>query len=136
MGGFDPDCHPRHFVKVAKQEYTMHKCTVGDLAIVVYAYNNANIGTIVKVLALHPNQFELQSHPEDVLWTCQTAHLMTYSVGERKRKIKIGPIPDSYIRPIRGEPLGMDIALGVVIDQMRRKQEADIAVIDRVEIYF
>ncbi len=114
----------------------MHKCTVGDLAIVVYAYNNANIGTIVKVLALHPNQFELESHPEDVLWTCQAARPMTYSVGEKKRKIKIGPIPDSYMRPIRGEPLGMDIALGVLIDQMRREQGEEIAVMERVESYF
>lgn len=114
----------------------MHKCTAGDLAIVVYAYNNANIGAIVKVLALHPNQFEIESHPDDVLWTCQAAHPMTYSIGEKKRKIKTGPIPDSYMRPIRGEPLGMDIALGVVIDQMRREQEEEIAVMERVESYF
>jgi hypothetical protein len=39
------------------------------------------------------------------------------------------------MKPIRGEPMGMDIALGVVIDQIRREQ-GDIAVIERVESYF
>ena len=114
----------------------MHKCTPGDLAIVVYAYNTVNIGTVVRVLAVHPNQFEIESRPEDVLWTCKAAYPMTYSVGGKTRKIKTGPIPDCYMKPIRGEPLGMDIALGLVIEQLRREQEGDITVIERVESYF
>ena len=114
----------------------MHKCSPGDLAVIVYAYNTVNIGTIVKVLAVHQDQLEIQSNPDDVLWTCQAAHPMTYAIGSRKKKIKTGPVPDSYMKPIRGEPMGMDIALGVVIDQMRREQEGDIAVIERVESYF
>ena len=113
----------------------MHKCSPGDLAVIVYAYNTVNIGTIVKVLAVHPNQLEIQSHPDDVLWTCQAAHPMTYAIGNKKKKINTGPVPDSYMKPIRGEPMGMDIALGVVIDQIRREQ-GDVAVIERVESYF
>ena len=113
----------------------MHKCSPGDLAVIVYAYNAVNIGTIVKVLAVHPNQLEIQSHENDVLWTCQAAHPMTYAIGNKKKKVKTGPVPDSYMKPIRGEPMGMDIALGVVIDQIRREQ-GDIAVIERVESYF
>lgn len=27
----------------------MHKCTAGDLAVIVYAYNTVNIGAIVRV---------------------------------------------------------------------------------------
>ena len=34
----------------------MPKCIAGDLAVIVYAYNTVNIGTIVKVLDVHPNQ--------------------------------------------------------------------------------
>ena len=40
------------------------------------------------------------------------------------------------MKPIRGEPIGMDMALGIVIDQIRREQQEDIAVIERVESYF
>jgi hypothetical protein len=136
LGGFVPACSPRRNGIAAKQEKTMHKCAAGDLAVVVYAHNTINIGTIVKVLSLHPNQFEIQTHPDDVLWTCKAAHPMTYEVGNKKRKRKIGPIPDSYMRPIRGEPLGIDIAVGVVIHQMRREQENEVTVIDRVESYY
>ena len=38
----------------------MHKCTAGDLAVIVYAYNTVNIGAIVRVLGLHPNQKQIQ----------------------------------------------------------------------------
>jgi hypothetical protein len=65
---------------------TMHKCSPGDLAVIVYAYNTVNIGTIVKVLAVHQDQLEIQSNPDDVLWTCQAAHPMTYAIGSRKKK--------------------------------------------------
>lgn len=114
----------------------MHKCHPGDLAIVVYAYNTVNIGTIVKVLAVHPDQLEIQCHPEDVLWTCQAAHPMTYSNDSKKKKFTTGPVPDTYLKPIRGEPMGKDIALGVLIDYLRQEQHAQTAVIERVESYF
>ena len=114
----------------------MPKCIAGDLAVIVYAYNTVNIGTIVKVLDVHPNQLEIQSHPSDVLWTCQAAHPMTYLMGNKKIKNKTGPIPDSYMKPIRGVPVGMDMTLGIVIDQIRREQQEDVAVIERVESYF
>lgn len=113
----------------------MHKCSPGDLAVIVYAYNTVNMGTIVKVLSVHPNQLEIQSRPDDVLWTCKAAHPMTYAICNKKKKIKTGPVPDSYMKPIRGEPMGMDIALGVVIDQIR-KEQGDIEVIERIASYF
>ena len=47
----------------------MPKCSWGDLVDVVYTEKNVNIGTIVKVLDVHPNQLEIQSHPADFLWT-------------------------------------------------------------------
>jgi len=105
----------------------MHKCTLGDLSVIVYAYNTVNIGSIVRVLAVHPNQIEIQSRTDDVLWTCQSAHPMTYASGNEMKQAKIGPVPDSYMKPIRGESLGMDIALGVVIEQIRQEQHDDVA---------
>ena len=35
------------------------KCMPGDLAVVIEAFNEVNVGSIVKVLALHPDQFAL-----------------------------------------------------------------------------
>ena len=109
----------------------MHKCSAGDLAVIVYAYNTVNIGAIVRVLTLHPNQKQIQSHPDDILWTCKASHPMTYSVGDKRRKRKTGPVPDSYLQPIRGEPIGMDIAMGVVIAQIKEEQKD----IDRKDVY-
>jgi len=43
---------------------------------------------------------------------------MTYAIGNKKKKIKTGPVPDSYIKPIRGEPMGMDIALPTATEIM------------------
>lgn len=113
----------------------MPKCTPGDLAIIVYAYNTVNIGTIVKVLAVHPNQLEIESNQQDVLWTCRAAHPLTYSVNNKRRKRSIGPVPDSYMRPIRGGPLGQDIALGVVLWQIRKEQEEALDLIERESVY-
>ncbi len=61
---------------------------------------------------------------------------MTYSIGEKKRKIKTGPVPDSYMRPIRGEQLGMDIALAVVIDQMRLNKGRTMLYLNALKVTF
>jgi hypothetical protein len=45
-------------------ELTMNlRCKPGDLAIVVDAYNPANIGTIVRVIRVHPNQGAMCKEP-------------------------------------------------------------------------
>lgn len=98
------------------------KCYPGDLAIVITAYNKINIGTIVKVLSLHTNQFEISAPEGDVLWTCLAQHQMTYDFNGDKRFCNRGPVPDSSLHPIRGAPRGQDIALLVVIDSLKRNQ--------------
>ena len=103
------------------------KCFPGDLAIVVTAHNKVNIGTILKVISLHPNQFEISAPEGDTLWTCIAPHQMVYDHGGKKRKRKKGPVPDSYLHPIRGEPVGQDIAMLVVINELRRSQAASEA---------
>lgn len=76
------------------------KCFLGDLAIVVTAYNKVNIGTILKVISQHPNQFEISAPDEDTLWTCQAHHPMVYDLDGEKIKQHQGPVPDAYMHPI------------------------------------
>ncbi len=100
--------------KTTKQEKEMNRnCKPGDLAIVVDAYNPANIGTIVRVIRVHPNQGAMCKEPEDLLWFASAPRPMSYDVGGKIILRKKGPVPESLLRPIRGGPLGADIASGI-----------------------
>ena len=98
-------------------------CRPGDLAITVEAFNPINIGSIVRVLHKHHNQSALSVEPDDFLWYVEAAHFLTYSKGEKVFRRKRGAAPDSYLRPIRGYPLGQDIAVQVIesIDRQEGK---------------
>jgi len=112
----------------AKQEIHMRKlnCQPGDLAITVEAYNAINIGSVVRVLHKHHNQSALVVEPDDFLWYVEAAHYLTYSRGLKFTRRKRGAAPDSYLRPIRGEPLGKDFAVQDIesIDRQESKQRA------------
>ena len=98
-------------------------CRPGDLAITVEAFNPINIGSIVRVLHKHHNQSALSVEPDDFLWYVEAAHFLTYSKGEKVFRRKRGAAPDSSLRPIRGNPLGQDIAVQVIesIDRQEGK---------------
>ena len=98
-------------------------CRPGDLAITVEAFNPINIGSIVRVLHKHHNQSALSVEPDDFLWYVEAAQYLTYSKGEKLIRRKRGAAPDSYLRPIRGNPLGQDIAVQVIesIDRQEGK---------------
>ena len=51
--------------------------------------------------------------PEDLLWFAEAPRPMSYDVDGKIILRKKGPVPDSLLRPIRGRPLGADIALGI-----------------------
>ena len=103
------------FGNAAKEEKIMRKlnCKPGDLAIIVEAFNPVNIGAVVKVIGKHRNQRVLCASPEEFIWLIEAPHHLTYEVkGKLVRKRK-GGAPDSGLQPIRGLPLGKDIAEGV-----------------------
>jgi len=88
-------------------------CRPGDLAIVVEAFNPINIGAIVKVIGKHRNQKVLCASPEEFIWLIEAPHPLTYEAkGKLVRKRK-GGAPDSGLQPIRGLPVGKDIAEGL-----------------------
>ena len=101
-------------------------CKPGDLAIIIDAYNAVNIGTIVKVIAVHKNQNALDKEADDHLWTVTAPHPITYAIdGKLIRKHK-GPAPDSSLWPIRGISEIADIAVEdfkqEIYKELRRRQ--------------
>jgi hypothetical protein len=88
-------------------------CKPGDLAIVVDAYNPCNIGSILRVIKSHHNQRALSIETGDHIWTVQATHPQAYEKGQKIIWRIKGPVPDSVLRPIRGLPLGRDIAEGL-----------------------
>jgi len=90
---------------------TQFNCKPGDLAVIVDAYNPENIGTFVKVLRAHKNQFDLVKPEGDVLWLVEASRPMSYDVSGRIYKRKKGAAPDSSLRPVRGITELADIAV-------------------------
>ncbi|MDQ9168996.1 hypothetical protein Q8A64_01095 [Oxalobacteraceae bacterium R-40] len=86
------------------------RCRAGDLAIVIVAHNRSNVGRIVKVLAQHDGKGDLFFHDHALVWVVEAPQPMTWSIGKRRIRRKRGPIPDSYLKPIRGNPIRRDVA--------------------------
>ena len=82
----------------------MTYCKPGDLAVVVKAHNACNIGTIVHVIGLNPDQSSMCAPEGDVIWQAKASHPMTYDLSGVLKRRRIGPVPDSQLRPIRGLP--------------------------------
>ncbi len=84
-------------------------CRPGDLAIIVEALSPDNIGTIVQVLSKHRNQSACSDG--DLIWLVQASQPMTYEKAGKSIRRRKGPLTDSSLHPIRGYPLGQDIAV-------------------------
>ena len=82
----------------------MTYCKPGDLAVVVKAHNACNIGTIVHVIGLYTGQSGLCVPEGDVIWEAQASNPLTYDFSGVLKRRRIGPVPDSQLRPIRGAP--------------------------------
>jgi hypothetical protein len=84
-------------------------CRPGELAIVVNSFDDANIGSIVKVLGR-----DAKACGKQFFWRIHAAHLLIYAKDDKKYRRRKGSLADADLQPIRGYPLGMDIAMGVV----------------------
>jgi hypothetical protein len=78
-------------------------CRPGDLAIIVFADNSPNLGLIVRVLRRASGRGKLAKKGAGPLWTCRCARRMMWTVGDKVFLRRCGPVPDSYLQPIRGE---------------------------------
>jgi hypothetical protein len=80
------------------------RCKPGDLAIIIEAFKAGNIGTIVHVIGLYSGKIGICAPEGDVIWLARASQPMTYAEPSRLKRRRLGPVPDSQLRPIRGLP--------------------------------
>lgn len=81
------------------------RCKVGDLAIVVSAYNRSNLGLIVQVIGAHDGMVPGIGRLDVAgpYWLVEGVHPMVYCNDKKRLEMKRGPAPDSALEPIRGQ---------------------------------
>jgi hypothetical protein len=84
------------------------RCRPGDLAVIVFAENEQNIGLVVHVLRRHSGRGRLALKDKGPLWSVTCAQPMTYTLGGKYIFRTRGPVPDAYMQPIRGGPVPVD----------------------------
>ena len=87
-------------------------CSAGDLAIAIKTHNPSNIGSIVTLLRKHPNQYIIPDEIGQFIWMVEGSHLLTYTKGGRTYRQKRGAVPDSYLKPIKGQPSNDKLVTG------------------------
>ncbi|MBL0421958.1 hypothetical protein JI739_16530 [Ramlibacter sp. AW1] len=99
----------------------MSRCAPGDLAIVVRAEIEANLGRIVRVLHLHDGRGDLVlRHAGDAVWWVEAAAPLTWARNGQRICRTNGPVPDGYLMPIKGD--GADDAESLDVDQLATAQ--------------
>ena len=94
--------------------------------------NPSNIGSIVTVLRKHPNQYIIPDEIGQFIWMVEGSHHLTYSKGGRIYRQKRGAVPDTYLKPIKGQPSNDELVTGQPLQvedipkQMRKKQETGL----------
>ena len=81
-------------------------CRPGELAVVINSFDSVNIGSIVKVLGR-----DARAPNKAFMWKVHAKHLLTYANGDKHFRRSKGSLTDTDLQPIRGYPLGMDIAV-------------------------
>lgn len=81
----------------------MSRCAPGDLAIVVRAEIETNLGRIVRVLHLHDGRGDLVlRHAGDAVWWVEASAPLTWTRNGQPIRRTTGPVPDAYLMPIKG----------------------------------
>ena len=86
------------------------RCRPGDLAIVINAKYASNLGRIVRVIRRDNGNGALRYKENIPTWLVESPTLLTWYAYKKRYRRKRGPVPDAQLQPIRGEPLGRDIA--------------------------
>lgn len=89
------------------------RCKLGDLAVVIDARYKCNLGAVVQVIELHHGFGDLRYPTEQNAWLVRSSKVLKWTVDGKRYRRKSGPEPDAQLQPIRGYPLGRDIAEGL-----------------------
>jgi hypothetical protein len=91
------------------------KCRVGDLAVVVRADLECNIGNIVRVIAPVDGSHAAFKGQGQV-WMVECQRDMTWLVKDKTVHRRRGPVPDNRLQPIRGETRGLEEDQGIDLE--------------------
>ena len=89
------------------------RCKPGDLAVVIDALYKCNLGAIVQVIELHNGVGDIRYFKKQNAWLAKSSKSLKWVVNGKCYRRKTGPVPDAQLQPIRGYPLGRDIAEGL-----------------------
>jgi len=89
------------------------RCKPGDMAIVIDARYKCNLGAIVQVIELHNGVGDIRYLKKHNAWLAKSSKPLKWVVNGKCYRRKCGPVPDAQLQPIRGYPLGRDIAEGL-----------------------
>ena len=89
------------------------RCKPGDLAVVIDARYKCNLGAVVQVIELHNGVGDIRYFKKHNAWLAKSSKPLKWVVNGKCFRRKTGPVPDEQLQPIRGYPLGRDIAEGV-----------------------
>lgn len=78
------------------------KCRVGDLAVVVGAQLDCNMGNIVRILAPDDGRGPLLFKGQGHIWIATCSRPMTWIRDGKRYHGNTGPVPDNRLQPIRG----------------------------------
>jgi len=78
------------------------RCKAGDLAVVVRADYESNLGRIVQVIAQDVGASFVKFEGRGSVWWVTCPSLMTWSMGGKSFSRRSGPVPDECLMPIRG----------------------------------
>ena len=89
------------------------RCKPGDLAVVIDARYKCNLGAVVQVIEMHNGFGDIRYFKKHNAWLAKSSKPLKWVVNGKCYRRKTGPVPDAQLQPIRGYPLGRDIAEGI-----------------------
>jgi len=78
------------------------RCQPSDIALVIRAEHLHNIGLIVRVLGPY-DEGDINMHGKGFLWEVECRQLQMWMNHGRVLWRHRGPVPDSYLLPLRGD---------------------------------
>ena len=78
------------------------KCKAGDMAVVLSAFHQSNVGRFVNVVKLYDGTGDVKMACDQPVWLVESNAPMTWTKGAKVWHGHQGPVPDSALQPIRG----------------------------------
>lgn len=89
---------------------TSLRCRPGDLAVIVGAKFQANLGQIVRVIRADDKRTDIRFPRSMPTWWVESPRPLVWVYEHKRYRRKRGPVPDAYLQPIRKPPTLRDIA--------------------------